>query len=373
MTIKRVATPAGDEAWLVTDYELVKTLLADRRLGRGHADPDNAPRFTDSAILGRPHQATAEEENAQHAWMRRMLTPSFSARHMEAMRPRVRHLVKGLLDDLQQQNQPADFHEAVAFPLPVLVICELLGVPFEDRERFRRWSEAAGTINDEQKSLEGLGQLFAYMGELVERKKKEPGDDVITRMIEAAAPGEEEGIAQLSAGLLFAGHETTVAAIDRGVLLLSVNSGQWDALRADPSGVPAMVEEILRLRSPAATSSEDSGLPRYAMADIEIDGVRIPAGDLVLLGITQANLDADRFPEPAAFRRRESNPHLTFGFGPRFCVGAPLARVEVTEVFDALVRRFETFGVAVDVTELRQRAELLVGGVAELPVRWTQA
>ncbi len=373
MTITRVTTPAGDEAWLVTDYEQVKTLLADRRLGRAHADPDNAPKFTDTAILGKPHQATAEEENAQHAWMRRMLAPSFSARHMEAMRPRVRHLVEGLLDELQQQDQPANFHEAVAFPLPVLVICELLGVPFEDREQFRRWSEAAGTMNDEQKSLQGLGQLFAYMGELVDRKKKEPGDDVITRMIEAAPPGAEEGIAQLSAGLLFAGHETTVAAIDRGVMLLSANPEQWDALRADPSGVPAVVEEILRHRSPVSTRTGDSGLPRWAMADIDIDGLHIAAGDLVLLGLQQANLDTERFPEPAVFARRESNPHLTFGFGPRFCVGAPLARVELTEVFHALVNRFKTFGLAVDVTRLRQREELLVGGVADLPVRWVRA
>ena len=228
-------------------------------------------------------------------------------------------------------------------------------------------------MNDEQKSLQGLGQLFAYMGELVDRKKKEPGDDVITRMIEAAPPGAEEGIAQLSAGLLFAGHETTVAAIDRGVMLLSANPEQWDALRADPSGVPAVVEEILRHRSPVSTRTGDSGLPRWAMADIDIDGLHIAAGDLVLLGLQQANLDTERFPEPAVFARRESNPHLTFGFGPRFCVGAPLARVELTEVFHALVNRFKTFGLAVDVTRLRQREELLVGGVADLPVRWVRA
>lgn len=372
MNIKRVRTPVGDEAWLVTDYDLVKTLLVDRRLGRGHTDPDNAPRFADSAILGRPHQATMEEENAQHTWMRRMLAPSFSARHMEAMRPRVRHLVDGLLDDLVTEPQPADFHEAVAFPLPVLVICELLGVPFEDRTRFRRWSEAAGTINDAEKSQQGLGQLFAYMGELVERKKAEPGDDVISRMIEVAGPGEQEHIAQLSAGLLFAGHETTVAAIDRGVMLLGLNPGQWDALRADPSGVPAAVEEILRHRSPVSTRMDDAGMPRYAMADIEIDGEHIPKGSLVLLGLQQANLDAERFPEPQTFALREANPHLTFGFGPRFCVGAPLARVELTEVFRALVNRFKTFGPAVEPTELSRRADLLVGGVSELPVRWTE-
>ncbi|GGU31848.1 cytochrome P450 [Lentzea flava] len=371
MAIKRVPTPAGDEAWLVTGYDQVRALLADRRLGRGHADPDNAPRFVDSVPLGRPHKATQEEENERHAWMRRLLAPSFSARNMESLRPRVRHLVDGLLDDLVALPQPADFHEAVSFPLPVLVICELLGVPYEDRETFRGWSEAMSTLNNPQKSQEGFMCLWTYMGELVARKKKEPGDDVITRLIEGTPPGQDEVVAQLSAGLLFAGHETTVAAIDRGVMLLSLNPGQWDALRENPQNVPDVVEEILRHRSPVAARSDDSGMPRYAMSDIEIEGVRIPAGDLVLLGIGQANRDETRFPDPAAFLPRESNPHLTFGHGPRFCVGAPLARVELTEVFTALVTRFATFGLAVDVAQLTLRAEQLVGGVAELPVRWT--
>ncbi|KJK44886.1 hypothetical protein UK23_28005 [Lentzea aerocolonigenes] len=371
MTIKRVPTPAGDQAWLVTGYDQIRTLLADRRLGRSHVDPDNAPRFIDSAVLGRPRQGTEQEENERHTWMRRMLAPSFSARNMEKLRPRVRQIADGLLDELTGQPQPADFHEAVSFKLPVLVICELLGVPYEDRETFRRWSEAMSTLNDPEKSQQGFANLGTYMGELVERKKKEPGDDVITRLIEGAGPGQEEVIAQLSAGLLFAGHETTVAVIDRGVMLLSINPDQWDAIRENPRTIPDAVEEILRHRSPISTRSDDIGMPRYAMADIDIDGVHIQSGDLVLLGIEQANRDETRFPEPALFVPRDSNPHLTFGHGPRFCIGAPLARVELTEVFTALVTRFATFGLAVGVAQLTPRAEQLVGGVAHLPVRWT--
>ena len=368
MPIKRVPTPAGDEAWLVTGYDQVKTLLADRRLGRGHTDPDNAPRFTDSVLLGRPHQATEQEENERHAWMRKMLAPEFSARNMESLRPRIRQVINDLLDGLTTHAQPANFHELVSLPLPVLVICELLGVPYEDRDQFRRWSESMSTLNDPQKSIEGFTSLWTYMNELVQRKKKDPGDDVITRLVGTAA---DEQIAQLSAGLLFAGHETTVSAIDRGVMLLSINPDQWDALRRDPESIPSAVEEILRHRSLTSIRSEDSGLPRYAMADIEVEGVRIPQGDLVLLGIDQANRDEVRFPEPETFAQRESNPHLTFGHGPRFCIGAPLARVELTEVFRALTGRFETFGLAVDIAELRLRTEQLVGGVADLPVRWT--
>lgn len=125
------------------------------------------------------------------------------------------------------------------------------------------------------------------------------------------------------------------AVIDRGVMLLSLHPGQWDALRKNPDTVPDVVEEILRHRSPASQRSDDIGMPRYAMADIDVDGVHIPSGDLVLLGVDQANRDETRFPDPAAFTPREQNPHLTFGHGPRFCIGAPLARVELTEIFAA--------------------------------------
>ncbi|MFJ5984731.1 cytochrome P450 [Lentzea sp. NPDC092896] len=372
MAIKRVPTMAGDEAWLVTGYDQVKALLADRRLGRGHPDPDNAPRFTNSVVLGKPHKATAEEENEKHALMRRMLAPEFSAKNMEAMRPRVRQLLNNLLDDLVEQDQPADFHEAVSFPLPVLVICELLGVPAADREEFRGWSEAMSTLNDEQKSMEGFAKLWGYMGELVARKKEEPADDVISRLIGQHPDAREEEVAQLSAGLLFAGHETTVAAIDRAVMLLSLHPGQWRTLR-NPDAIPPVVEEVLRHRAPLERRSDDSGMPRYAMADIEVEGTTIPAGDLVLLGIDQANRDERRFPDPAAFLPRVPNPHLSFGHGFRFCVGAPLARVELTETLEALVTRFTTFGLAGDLAALSRRTEQLVGGVVQLPVRWTEA
>lgn len=372
MAIRRVPTQAGDEAWLVTGYDQVKALLADRRLGRGHPDPDNAPRFTSSVVLGKPHKATAQQEMEKHALMRRMLAPEFSAKRMESMRPRVRHLVNDLLDDLVRQGQPADFHEAVSFPLPVLVICELLGVPADDREEFRSWSEAMSTLNDEQKSMRGFTKLWAYMAELVAQKRKNPADDVISRMTREHPDAGEQEIAQLSAGLLFAGHETTVAAIDRAVMLLSLHPEQWQTMK-DPDAVPAVVEEVLRHRAPLERRSDDSGMPRYAMADIEIEGTVVPAGDLVLLGIDQANRDPGRFPDPAAFVPRVPNPHLSFGHGFRFCVGAPLARVELAETLEALVTRFTAFGLAADPSTLSRRTEQLVGGVAQLPVRWTEA
>src|SRR5215813_8236796 len=170
--VRRVTTPAGDPAWLVTSYRDVKQLLNDPRLGRSHPDPARAPRYTDAVIFGQP-VGTPETEQAEHMQMRALLTRSFSAKRMELLRPRVQALVDGLIDDLLREGPPADFHASVSFPLPVLVICQLLGVPFEDHARFRQWSDDAADITDADRSRTGLAQLFAYMLELLAGKRQQ--------------------------------------------------------------------------------------------------------------------------------------------------------------------------------------------------------
>ncbi|HKR48115.1 MAG TPA: cytochrome P450 [Pseudonocardiaceae bacterium] len=373
--IQRVTPPGGGSAWLVTNYDDVKALLSDPRLGRSHADPDRAARVSHSAIFGGPigHPST---EAADHARMRRLLAPAFSARRMASLRPRVTAIIAELLDAMAQQNRPVDFHEAVSFPLPALVICELLGVPYTDREDFRRWSDDAAHMTDAARSQAGLMQLWQYMRVLVDRKRADPGDDVISDLIAATAADPEsadDGIAQLSAGLLFAGHETTVTAIDRGVTLLLAHPEQADALRHDRALIEPAVEEILRSWQPMRTSETEriAGLPRYANTDFTFDGVTIQTGELVMLGLREANLDKQRFSDPDRFdMHRTRNPHLTFGHGPRFCVGAPLARIELQTLFLALLDRFPTLRLAVPVESLRGRDELLTGGLVELPVTW---
>jgi cytochrome P450 len=374
--IRRVITPAGDPAWLVTGYDDVKALLSDPRLGRSHADPERASRISQSAIFGGPmgHPST---EAAEHARTRRLLAPAFSARRMARLRPRVTAIIADLLEALANQTRPADFHEAVSFPLPALVICELLGVPYADREDFRRWSDDAAHLTDAARSQAGLMKLWQYMRELADRKQAEPGDDVISDLVAAAAADPEltvDGVAMLSAGLLFAGHETTVTAIDRGVTLLLIHPEQVDALHHDPALIEPAVEEILRAWLPMRTSGADeqvAGLPRYANTDFAFGGVTIQAGELVMLGLREANLDERLFPEPDRFDvHRTRHPHLTFGHGPRFCVGAPLARVELQTLFAALLDRFPTMHLAVPVDALRGRDELLTGGLVELPVTW---
>lgn len=373
--ISRVTTPAGDPAWLIRGYDDIKALLSDPRLGRSHPDPERAARFSSSAIFGGPIGDPATEE-AEHAHLRRVLGPCFSARKMARLAPRVRQIVADMLDEMLDRTSPVDFHEAVSFPLPALVICELLGVPFDDREDFRRWSDDAAHIADAERSQAGLLQLWEYMRALVQSKRSEPGADVISELVAASTEDgtmDVDGVAMLAAGLLFAGHETTVAAIDRGMTLLLTNPEQWSVLLEDPSLTAGAVEEILRSSLPVAAAAEDQagGLPRYAKCDIDFAETTIHAGDLVLLGLPAANRDEQRFVEPDRFDvRRTPNPHLTFGHGPRFCIGAPLARIELRELFAALLARCPNMSLAVPVDDLRPRDELLTGGLSELPVTW---
>ncbi|MBO1413384.1 cytochrome P450 [Streptomyces sp. FH025] len=362
--VHRVRTALGDEAWLVTGHAQVQRLLDDARLGRSHPTPETAARTGETlfdAVLG-----DYDTEAADHARIRSLLQPHFSPKRMRTLRPRVEALTARLLDELAEHGPPADLHALVAVPLPILVICELLGVPYEDCDRFRAWTADAANLGDRARSDRGVRELYGYGHELVARKRVEPGDDVISRL--AATEGvRDEEIAGLSMALLFAGHETTVVHIGLGTLLLLTNPDQWRALVADPGLVPKAVEEILR----ASAKGSGGGIPRYAREDLTVDGVTIRAGELVLLANSAANHDPAAFTDPDRLDiTRSAAAHVTFGHGARYCLGAPLARVELQAVFTRLVTRFPTLRLATDVEALRMRRDALTGGLAELPVRW---
>src|SRR5215471_11054161 len=336
--ITRIRTLTGDQAWMVTRHAELKQLFGERRLGRSHPDPRHAARISDSILFGGPSD-NYETEAADDARMRTLLTPFFSARRMEELRPRVEALADQLLDALAARTPPADLHEALSFPLPVLVICELLGVPYGDRDQLRVWTEGMADMRDRQHASDSLGSLFGYMRGLVARKRAEPADDVISGLCRVdGGTLADDHIAFLAAVLLFAGHETTVARIDAGTLLLLTHPDQREALMRDPSVLPTAVEEILRL-----SDSGGSGVPRYAREDIEVAGVAIRAGEAVVLSGGAGNHDKRVFADPDRFDvARHPNPHLTFGHGPRFCIGAPLARIELQAVFARLFGRFPT-------------------------------
>ncbi|NUW39492.1 cytochrome P450 [Nonomuraea rhodomycinica] len=364
--VHAVRTAVGDPAWLVTGYEEVRRLLDDDRLGRAHREPERASRTGESAMFGGP-LGDFDTEQADHRRMRSLLQPHFSPKRMRALRERVETLTEELLDELATAGPPADLHTALALPLPIAVICELLGVPFADRGRFRQWTRAAADITDRARSEQGLAELFGYGQRLVARKRAEgdPDADVISRLAATDGVSDDEA-ATMGMFLLFAGHETTVAAIGEGALWLLAAPGQWQALVEDPSRVDAAVEEILR-----APGLGGGGIPRYARTDLEIAGARVRAGDLVLLDVGAANHDAGAFADPDRFDiGRPAVPHLSFGHGARYCIGAPLARVELQVVFSRLVARFPALELGCAVEELTFDANVLTGGLTALPVTW---
>jgi pentalenolactone synthase len=362
--IHRIRTTVGDQAWLVTGYAQVRSLMDDDRLGRSHRSPQTAPRSRASALFGGP-MGDFEAEPAGHRRMRELLQPHFSPRRLRSLASRVETLTEGLLDQLVADGPPADLHAKLALPLPLLVICELLGVPYRDRNRFRVWVDAAAFADDAEESGQGMAALVDYGIGLVADKRNRPGDDVISRLCEQDDLADVE-IAVLAMGLLFAGYETTVVQIWIQLVQLLTNPTLWRELREDPSRIPKATEELLR-----ASLIGGVGIPRYARDDIDIAGITITAGELVLLDPGSANHDPAFFDDPDAvdFDRR-GTPHLSFGYGGRYCLGAPLARMELNAVISQVIPRLPDLRLAVDVEALGINSEALGSGLVALPVTW---
>jgi cytochrome P450 len=361
-TVHRVRTVDGDEAWLVTGHAQVRQFLDDDRLSRSNPDP-GAARDSGSVFLAGLLGSFATD----HARMRTVLEPHFSPERMLALRTHVETLTEQLLDDLAGQTSPVDLRLALALPLPILVMCEWLGVPHQDKDKFSKWTQDAANVQDPARSKQGLGELFGYCQQLVADKRKNPGDDAISRLCATEGLNDKE-VVGLTALLLFGGYETTVARIGTGALLLMTNPEQRQTLLDDPSLIPGAVEEILRMSMP---NPHNGGMPRYALTDLEIDGTTVRAGDLLLLNIIAANHDQTVFTDPERVDvTRATAGSLTFGHGMHYCVGAPLARMQLQVALARLIERFPTMRPAVDVEKLRLRHDTLTGGLVELPVTW---
>lgn len=371
--IAPVTTPAGDPAWLVTRFTEVRDLLGDKRFGRSHPNPEQASKISNAAVQDGP-TGTYENEEAEHTRMRRLLTPAFSAKRMRRLSDHVQQLVDGYVDQMVAEHdahpgRPVDLHTGLAFPLPVAVICQLLGVPESDRDHFRSLSDRMATYSG-QDAHDARREFGQYMAGLAEAKRSEPDEDVITDLVQAQADDDTFDYAEmvrLCVGLLFAGHETTVNRIGLGTLMLLTQPDRWEALTADPDGrIDPTIEEIMRLGAPG-----DLGLLRYAHTDVEMAGVTIHTGDAVILSVNAANRDPEAFSEPEAFDPdREERGHIGFGHGPHFCIGASLARTELRAVFATLARRLPDLRLAVGLDEIGVRTQHLTGGVTELPVTW---
>jgi pentalenolactone synthase len=374
----RVRTPTGDPAWLVTRHEDVKTLLTDARLSRSRPEsagaiPDGAAFF--GAVYGSRRQSADNE--VDHRWkLRALLAPAFAPRRMEAVRGSIAALVDTLLDTIEAAaDSPeaglysADLHAALAVPLPARAICALLGVPGDDWGQVAAWSEALAGIGGGERGADALRDLTEHVRALIPGKRAAPADDLLCDLatVRAGGPLPDAEIARVVALLLFAGHSTTSARIDLGVLLL-LREPEWlDRLRADADSAGRFVNEVLRLSGTGGVG----GVPRYARADIELHDARICAGEAVLLGIGAANRDPSAFREPHALDpAREPNPHLAFGHGASYCLGAALARIELEEAFARLAARYPRLHLAEPYESLRARRDLITGGLERLLVAW---
>ncbi|MFE0048083.1 cytochrome P450 [Streptomyces albireticuli] len=361
----RVMTPAGDEAWLVTRHAELKTLLLDERLGRSHPDPANAPRYVKNPFMDMLiTDADPESAHKLHAETRTLFIPNFSAKRVRVLKPKVEAIAESVLEGLIAQGQPADLHGHLSMPFSLTVLCELIGLAPEARERLVELLSGMARVDGAQGVVDGKRALFSFLEELAVRKRSEPGDDVMSRLCAAGKPPELVGA--LAAALLFAGLDAVASHVDLGVVLLATNPEAREAALADPAVMTGAVEEILR-----TAKAGGSVLPRYASADIEIGGVTVRPGELVLLDFTLSNFDQQVFDAPERFDiTRSPNSHLTFGHGMWHCVGAPLARLELQTMYTLLFTRLPELRLDLPVEDLRVLGGRLSGGLTELPVRW---
>ncbi|NJP94278.1 cytochrome P450 [Nonomuraea sp. FMUSA5-5] len=371
--VAHVKLPSGDAARLITRYEDVKQVLADPRFTRQLTAPDAARLSADGGGVFNSDVAQIIPDSGDgHLHWRRLVGKWFTAKRMAAMRPRMAEIAGSLIDDLVERGAPGDLRAGLGFPLPVYVICDMLGVPAEDRERFSYWSDTLLNLTryGKEEIEAAQAEFFQYMSDLIAAKRAEPGDDLLSELLAAGGP-DEGGLEDLQIivtgmALLVAGHETTANMIGKMVSMLLADRARWEALLADPSLVRTAVEETLRL-----DANSGFGLPRYLPVEAEIGGETLPKGTTVICSMAAANRDESAFEDAASMDlTRSPNPHLAFGAGAHSCLGQSLARTELQVVLEVLLRRLPTLELAVPVAELERVEGLAVGGLRTVPVRW---
>ena len=360
---------------MITSYEDVLAIIKDPRVVkdiRHVSASENVANFVSRSdafgMLIRFHMLSSDPPD--HTRLRRLVSKVFTPRMIEQLSPRIQDITDELLDRVQSQGQ-MDLISNFAFPLPITVISEMLGVPVEDRQKLRTWSSAfldrSGLFQPDAEEPPEVGEFVHYLQALIKEKRERPDDHLVSQLVSIEEAGDklsENELISMIFLLLIAGHETTVNLIGNGVLELLRRPDQWRKLQADPSLVGTAVEELLRYTSPVMV-----GTARWASEDIEMHGKVIAKGDLVWISLMAANTDPARFSVPEELDiTREENEHLAFGKGIHFCLGAPLARLEGRIALGTLVRRMPDLHLKVQPEELKWRPGLLMHGLQELPV-----
>ena len=364
--VREFTTEHGLNGWLVTGMKEVRDALSDPRLSRAEARRIGAV----DAL------STVSENNAPaDARLRSLLAGAFGARRSRAPRHRIQQITDELIRPLAEAGPPADLITGLCRPLPLLVVFEILGCPPQDRERISDWSErvTATSAHAPEESQKAFQAIIDYMTALVEAKRRHPDDSLLQDLITACDDQgrlTERELVYSSCGLLLAGNETTATVLGKGLLALLDHPDQLAALRADRSLLPSAVEEVLRY-VPLSTRPH-GGQVRATTCDVELGGVTVPAHSAVFANSQAANLDPETFADPGRFdiTREGSARHVTFGYGPHYCLGAHVARMELEVAFGSVLAAFPGLKLTVPAGELSHAEGGLVVGLRELPVTW---
>ena len=367
--VPRIELPDGTVAYLATRHADVRRVFTDPRFSRAAAAGPNRPTRELGSLV---EDSLIGMDPPQHTRIRGIISGAFTARRVEELRPRVAELIDAMIDGLEAAGPPADLVHHVSAPLPLYVIEKLFGIPHEDTDRVREWSDAL--VGDWDADPEPPRAALAAFGGLIAERRKHPGDDLMSALIAAWDAQDdltERELISVTAGVFVGGHETTTNQINLFLVLLSRHPEQLAGLRGDdPAAVARAVEELSRY-----IQLGDTGvlMPRVTTAEVELSGTRIPAGSAVLPAVVSANRDAAVFADPDRLdlaRTANANAHLGFGAGPHHCLGAALARMELQEALGALLRRLPGLRVAVSEAALRFKPGLVVNSLIELPVTW---
>lgn len=367
--LTRVQLPYGEPAWLATRYEDVKTVLGDPRFSRAAAMDRDEPRSR--VYRGEPGNILGFDP-PEHSRLRRLVAKAFTVRRVEQLRPRAQEIADGLVDTMLSHGAPADLVEEFALPLPITVICELLGVPFEDRVEFRTWSDAflSTTRFTPAEVASHVGKLREYMAGLIAARRSVARDDLLSALVAARDESDrlsETEMLSLAEGILVAGHETTASQIPNFLYVLLTNPGQLAALRADLDLVPRAVEELMRYVPLGAAA----GGARYALEDVTLGGVLVRAGEPVLASIVSANRDSSVYSDADSLDvMRSEASHVGFGHGPHHCLGAPLARMELQVALRTLLSRLPGLRFAGSESDVVWKTGVATRGPSYLPLAW---
>ncbi|WP_405824917.1 cytochrome P450 [Streptomyces sp. NBC_01390] len=365
--LTRVTLWDDSSAWLITGHQHVREVLGDPRFSAEATRPGFPFLVAGVRELVRTMKPTFFRlDDPEHARLRRMLTPDFMTKKVQAMRPHIERLTEDLLDRMTDGRTTADLVSEFALPLPSVVICLLLGVPYEDHEFFQERSAALfsleATAEEVRRSQE---ELIAYLAEIAEHKKREPDDSIISSLVARGELGVDE-IAATGRLLLVAGHETSANMIALSTLALLRHPEQLERLRRDPSLTMGAVEELLR-----HLTIVHNGIPRVAAEDVTVGGHTIRAGEGVLCMVNTANRDEEVFPGGATLDiGRNARRHLAFGFGVHQCLGQGLARLEIEIALNALLRRLPDLRLAIPFEDVAFRHDMAIYGLGSLPVAW---